>query len=260
MKILITAGGTSEKIDNVRQITNKATGKLGCLIAQEFCRQSDIEKIYYVCGETSISPELPLVEVIRVDDVEALKCTIESILKAESIDAVIHSMAVSDYSVNSAFSIDSLADALSDQVVNKPTKDIDKNELTYQIKKLILQNGESFSTDCKISSDIENLVLVLEKTPKVIGIFKALQSQTVLVGFKLLDGVSKDELIGTAFRLLTKNQCDFVLANDSQSFQNGSHTGYLIFPNRESIQFEGKEAIARGIVRAVMERVKGVNS
>lgn len=36
MRVLITAGGTSEKIDNVRSITNHSTGRLGCLIAEKF--------------------------------------------------------------------------------------------------------------------------------------------------------------------------------------------------------------------------------
>ena len=37
-KIIITAGGTSEKIDNVRKITNSSTGKLGKLIAEHLMR------------------------------------------------------------------------------------------------------------------------------------------------------------------------------------------------------------------------------
>ena len=32
-KIIITAGGTSEKIDNVRKITNSSSGRLGMTIA-----------------------------------------------------------------------------------------------------------------------------------------------------------------------------------------------------------------------------------
>ena len=32
-KVIITAGGTSEKIDNVRKITNSSSGKLGSVIA-----------------------------------------------------------------------------------------------------------------------------------------------------------------------------------------------------------------------------------
>ena len=37
--VVITAGGTSEKIDNVRKITNSSTGKLGKVIANELIRE-----------------------------------------------------------------------------------------------------------------------------------------------------------------------------------------------------------------------------
>ena len=36
MNILITSGGTSEKIDQVRSITNHSTGQLGKMIAERF--------------------------------------------------------------------------------------------------------------------------------------------------------------------------------------------------------------------------------
>lgn len=39
MKILITAGGTSEPIDDVRKITNRSTGKLGLAIGERLLRE-----------------------------------------------------------------------------------------------------------------------------------------------------------------------------------------------------------------------------
>ena len=42
MNIIITSGGTSENIDNVRKITNTATGALGSIIANEFIKKYDI--------------------------------------------------------------------------------------------------------------------------------------------------------------------------------------------------------------------------
>jgi phosphopantothenate---cysteine ligase (CTP) len=79
------------------------------------------------------------------------------------------------------------------------------------------------------------------------------------VGFKLLYGVSRQELLDTGLALLQKNRCDFVLANDAQSFADGGHTGFLIAPCGEPVRFEGKRAIARGIVRAVKEKALEVN-
>ena len=55
--ILITAGGTAEPIDNIRDITNKGTGKLGSLIADEFASREDAGNIYYVHGRGAVLPQ-----------------------------------------------------------------------------------------------------------------------------------------------------------------------------------------------------------
>ncbi len=50
MNIVITAGCTSEKIDNVRKITNSSSGKLGMIIANEILNkyEDEIDIIYYI--------------------------------------------------------------------------------------------------------------------------------------------------------------------------------------------------------------------
>ena len=50
-KIIITAGGTSEKIDNVRKITNSSTGKLGMTIANYLLKENNDLLIYYICSK-----------------------------------------------------------------------------------------------------------------------------------------------------------------------------------------------------------------
>ena len=39
-KIIITAGGTSERIDNVRKITNSSSGKLGTIIVNHLLQEN----------------------------------------------------------------------------------------------------------------------------------------------------------------------------------------------------------------------------
>ena len=56
MNIVITAGGISEYIDNVRKITNSSTGKLGLVIANTFLSYSNIDLIYYVCPKNALKP------------------------------------------------------------------------------------------------------------------------------------------------------------------------------------------------------------
>lgn len=54
MRILITAGGTSENIDSVRKITNSSSGRLGAVIAEQMLQNG--HNIVYVHGEKSNSP------------------------------------------------------------------------------------------------------------------------------------------------------------------------------------------------------------
>ena len=50
MRVVITAGGTSEMIDSVRSITNKSSGKLGSLIAENFYNFDNNIEVVYDCG------------------------------------------------------------------------------------------------------------------------------------------------------------------------------------------------------------------
>ena len=55
MKILITSGGTTEKIDAVRGITNHSTGYLGKEIAELFLAKG--HQVTLVTTKTAVKPE-----------------------------------------------------------------------------------------------------------------------------------------------------------------------------------------------------------
>jgi phosphopantothenate-cysteine ligase len=94
-------------------------------------------------------------------------------------------------------------------------------------------------------------VIVLKKTPKVIGEIKKRSKDTVLVGFKLLTGVPKDVLIDTGYKLMQKNGCDLVLANDLTEITENKHVGYLISKNGDYERLTTKKEIAEAIVKKV---------
>ena len=106
-------------------------------------------------------------------------------------------------------------------------------------------------TGTKISSDENNLVIILKPTQKIISLIKALSPKTFLVGFKLLDGVSKDELINVARRLRDKNDCDLVIANDLEKIRNGNHTAYIIDKDDNICEANGKDDIAKKLVKKI---------
>jgi hypothetical protein len=67
-----------------------------------------------------------------------------------------------------------------------------------------------------------------------------------------LSGVSETQLIDTAYGLLKKNDCDYVLANDMRTIgEVALHKGHLIDRNKDYRTVEGKSEIASVIVDAV---------
>ena len=233
-KIIITAGGTSERIDNVRKITNSSSGKLGMTIANHLLEENNDLMIYYVCSKNSLRPTDKRAKVVEIDGTIDLKKTIEDLLTREHIDYFIHSMAVSDYMTDYVTTIDRIKKSI-----------LKHDDIDEAFKNIEVIGGS------KISSYEDNLVIVLKPTPKIISIIKNLSPSTYLVGFKLLDGVSKEELIEVAKSLRNKNNCDLVVANDLATIRNGEHIGYIIDKNNEVEEAHGKDDIAQKIVRRI---------
>ena len=237
-KIVITAGGTSEKIDNVRKITNYSSGKTGKAIADEFLKDENTF-IYYICTKDAARPTSDRVKIIEVEGTMDLKTAVEMVLITDSIDYFIHSMAVSDYMKDYVTTMEKIKYSITH------SDDIDE----------AFRNIEVIEGN-KLSSYENSLVIVLRPTPKIISLIKKYSPTTFLVGFKLLDGVSKEKLINVATRLRDKNNCDLVVANDLSTIKEGNHKAYIIDKEDRIIEAEGKEEIAKKLVRRIKHEKK----
>lgn len=253
-RVIITAGGTAEPIDGVRNITNMSTGRLGSEICTELINQKgeQIEKIYYICPFNAIQPSgAKNVEIVHITGTQSLKETVENIMGKEKIDYFIHSMAVSDYTTDYVSNASNLAEEIA-QIVSG-NKDLDKEAMQNLIEKVIRNHSKIIDRSTKISSSQDNLIIKLKQTPKIISMIKDLQPETVLVGFKLLNEVPEEELHQVAYKLLQKNKCDLVLANDLKKIREGTHTGFVIYPDNKKEVFYGKSEIAKNLVRIMWD-------
>ena len=235
-KIIITAGGTSEKIDNVRKITNNSSGKLGYVIADkliEMCANK-IDIIYYVCSKNSFKPKHNKIKIIEISDTNELEMTVRNLLLNNAVDYFIHSMAVSDYTVDYVTTAESLALSIN-------------NNVNENILDLICYHKDILN-DNKISSNKNNLIIKLRKTPKIISMIKKINPNIYLVGFKLLDNVDEKDLINTALKLKNKNNCDIVVANDLKNIREGNHKAFIIKSSKDYIVASGKEDIASKLI------------
>lgn len=97
-KILITAGGTREPIDDVRFITNASTGRTGEALARYF---SEIGfDVTLDLAESSQVQASDSYHVEKFDSTSSLHKLLEQQLTKSNFDFVFHAAAVSDYSVD----------------------------------------------------------------------------------------------------------------------------------------------------------------
>jgi phosphopantothenate-cysteine ligase len=254
MKILVTAGDTYELIDDVRRITHMATGRLGCLIADEFARNG--ASVIFLCGERSIHPTLAMEKTVVIQGVISLENAVKDLLSETQFCGVVHSMAVSDYIIRGLASEDDIADELC-KIIMSPNTANDEKLLHMQIKQAI--NNAMYNATGKISSDLASLAVFLNRAPKVISHVKQMQPDTVLVGFKLLSSVSEQELLQAAQKQMQSSGSDFVLANDLDAIEGDKHGSMLIGHDGILERLATKQDIAKSIVRHVTNRVMEQN-
>lgn len=249
--IIITSGPTNEQIDAVMKITNMSTGTLGAVIADAFINSTndgDIDKIYYISPKLARKPRSSTnkIECLTVESTQDLLDTLTNLLTSQHIDLVVHSAAVGDYKAAYTIRAEDLIDEIWGAIQSGRVSG--KNGLMA-----IFENPRAVQNDdTKISSYEPHLMTMMALTPKVIGSIKKISPDTKLVGFKLLEGVSREELFEVADRLRVKNQADFIVANDLSKIGGGKHWAMIVGPDGVAAECNTKDEIAETIIRLTM--------
>lgn len=237
MNILVTAGGTTEYIDDVRVLTNISTGKLGATIANALMNANGKHRLHYVCTKTSAGPttyEYPgSLDYHVITDVSSLMEKMKELVP--QVDVVIHAMAVSDFGF--------------------------RRDGAVKLK----------SNDPKAFADY--IRDHIQTNPKVISYIKTWNPKCKLIGFKFEVGKDYGQLADLACESLMRNNCDVVIANDKEEMaRRKEHIAYWITHETyrirslkkqnslpyseacnlvESVMLKGKKAIAEKIVEYV---------
>jgi phosphopantothenoylcysteine decarboxylase / phosphopantothenate---cysteine ligase len=90
--VLITAGPTREKIDPVRYLTNRSSGRMGYALAEAASRRG--ARVLLVSGPTALTPPASA-ELTRVESTEEMRAAVLDLLPQATI--VIKTAAVCDY-------------------------------------------------------------------------------------------------------------------------------------------------------------------
>lgn len=265
MKIVVTAGPTNEHIDAVMKITNMSTGSLGCRIVDTILDDGELEpqvdKIYYICPKLAYMPKVNAkVERIQIQSADELLEELSCLLATQQIDVVVHSSAVGDYKGRYVMRGEDLAAEIAVNImdmVKNPREHINVDRIEEIVMETMKDPVSVQNSATKISSYEPNLMVMLGLTPKVIGNIKKLSPDTMLIGFKLLEGVSEEELFEVAARLREKNKADYIIANDLSRIGNGKHWAMVVGENEKTGKSkvletcETKADIAESIVRLI---------
>ncbi len=180
MRILITAGSTQVPIDQVRCISNIFKGKTGHHIANYMAERHDVTLV--------TSNDIPSkCKVIRYKTYDQLFEIMNEQIRSK-YDVVIHSSAVSDYKVDK---------------IMIPSGGPNSGSSLIEV-----------DSSTKISSDSDEVYIKMVKTEKIISKIKSDWGfEGILVGFKLLVGVSDDKLLSVANNSLISNNANVIVAN-----------------------------------------------
>lgn len=253
--IIITSGPTNERLDAVMKITNMSTGALGSIVADELLetKSDDIEKLYYLSPKLAYKPRVSSekVELITIESAEDLLRELRKLLTEKKIDAIVHSAAVGDYVGEYAITAKMLANEIAEKTYNSK---LSREDLEEFILGIIRAPEQIVSDEHKISSYERDLMFKLNLTPKVISEIKKVSPETSLFGFKLLDGVSHEELIEVASRLREKNKADYIIANDLSTIGNGKHPAYFVSKTGVDYTCENKKEIAKTLTKLIFKK------
>ena len=218
MRVLITAGGTSEPVDGVRRLTNTSTGATGAVLAETFAGLG--ADVLLLHAEAACADEVA-VERESFATFADLETALRRLLGERRWDAIVHLAAVSDYHVAS-----------------------------------LEVDGRQVDTDGrgKIGTGRE-LVIRLEPNPKLIDSLKqwSANPETMVVGFKLTDDPDPGSRAEQVERLMARGVADFVVHNDASEIDGTRHLATVHSSDGVVSQTESKEDLAAALYRLLAE-------
>lgn len=241
MKVVVTGGGTSAPIDDVRVITNVSTGRTAAAITENCLKRG--AEVWHVHAP---SAQLPILRSARFDlDAEDPRAELDRLARLReewlSVRDRIHFRPLETGTVSE------YAEALQ-RVLTEEAIDV-------AFLPMAVSDYEPVPLTGKISSKLDSLSIPSRRAPKVIRAVRDWAPSAYLVGFKLQSGVSPEELVGLAHDACVVNRADLTVANDIQDVKAGRQAFYLVRPDRPTITLPPGPDLAARLVDRVWEWV-----
>jgi phosphopantothenoylcysteine decarboxylase/phosphopantothenate--cysteine ligase len=216
---LVTAGGTLEPIDEVRVITNVSSGATGAKLAELL---TDFGCQVHLLRAESAKAADRRVEQSTFNTFHSLQKNLKFLLSNREFDAVIHSVAVSDFSVA-------------------------KLEINGQ-----MQGPGDFP---KINSG-DKLTIHFKNNPKIVDEIKSSSrnKNVKLVAFKLTSKATEEMRDLAVEKLREHSHADFVVQNDTREIDKTKQQHpFTLYSAQNKIPLEDIQALAAELLQNFMK-------
>ncbi|MGH7178997.1 MAG: phosphopantothenoylcysteine decarboxylase [Tepidisphaeraceae bacterium] len=210
MRVLVTAGNTRERIDEVRDWGNIFTGNTGYSIATAVAEVAEVDLL--------TSNRQHIAEAHAIDDHRMhasaftthaeLKASLAALMATHKYDAIFMTAAVADYKPDRVFAV---LDRRSTGVAG---------EEQWRVRDV--QAG-------KVRSSHEQIAVLGSQTEKLVDLFRSEWKHAgLLVKFKLEVGISNDELIRIGQASRKASGADFLVANTLEMVRGQDSGAFLL--------------------------------
>lgn len=230
-RYLVTAGGTRERIDRVRDWGNVFTGNTGYAIARALSAVGDVDLVTsnrdhqreLAAGAT---PSMRAVPFVSHGD---LRQAIATLLTTLRYDAVFMTAAVSDYGPERAY-----------QVLERRS-----DPATPGVETWVVKDAHAG----KVKSTFDEIAILGRKTVKIVDLFRTEWAyKGVLVKFKLEVGIDRESLIRVGQASRAASGADYLVANTLDMVDGPNAGAYLLSAGEP-------EWVARGELPARLTRL-----
>ena len=218
--VVVTAGATSEAIDPIRTLTNRASGETGRAVARAcYVRGADVTLVHD-------GGHVHYADTRKVESA------------AEMLTAVESAVSGSTATGEDATSADPRAS----------TTDAPAGPADALVSAAAISDYTVEASDEKIRSG-ESVTLELEPTPKLLDTIRANHPDLTMVGFKAETSGEDDPMVAAARSLRDRVGLAFVVANDA-SVMGESATRVLFVGDGDPTEFSGSKTALGGAVAA----------
>jgi phosphopantothenoylcysteine synthetase/decarboxylase len=239
MRVLVTAGNTRERIDQVRDWGNIFTGNTGLSIAKSLAQIADVDLLtsnrHHIAVLESSKPMPHPIAASPFTTHQELVGALSALMSRTPYDAVFMTAAVSDYKPAATYA-----------VLSRTPAPNDPQSETWLVRNV---------TAGKVKSTHPAIAILGQPTEKIVDLFRTRWNHRgLLVKFKLEVGLSHEDLLKVAESSRRASKADYLIANTLDMVE-GPTAGCYLLSDASAPEWIPRDRLASRMRELVSEKI-----